>query len=447
MIGISSWGVYIPPYRYALGDGRKGMALFDPTEDVITMGYEASRMALERMNLHPSQVDGVRLSCENTPYSVKPLSGIIKDLLGAGSTYSISFDIGFACLGGIQAIWESYLNCFISTMHPEGIHELSIGTDYSIYPENTDAELTQGSGAACFVISDDRVIATIEDWASLITDTPDFYRRDGQRFPNYYDGFTKKVYLHHVHEVGSRLKHLKESRFVVFHMPYGGLPREVARKLGLAKDQYLTPIDLITKNVGNAYTASVLIALAWALENAEIGDLITAIGYGSGAGSLGITFRIVGDPKRLLNKGLTVTEQINQGHLVGNDFYQHWRSISEPEYRLVGKVSPTSEDFLMRLVCPTCGGLYSSQSTIAITGKCPKDDSDVKTFKYPFEGSLDYCREIEPSEIRQAIGGGEIPILNNSTLPIGTKMKLIVRKLYSDGENGPIYHGAAYRPL
>ena len=139
------------------------------------------------------------------------------------------------------------------------------------------------------------IIANIIDMTSYTSDTPDFWRRDGARYPSHFGRFTgEPAYFTHV--IGEGKKLLAQSTlqprdftYCIFHMPNGKFPRVAAKKMGFTPEQ-LAP-SLTVEHIGNAYSATALVGLAAVLDIAKPGEKIFFVSYGSGAGSDGFLER------------------------------------------------------------------------------------------------------------------------------------------------------------
>ncbi|RLG35154.1 hydroxymethylglutaryl-CoA synthase, partial [Methanosarcinales archaeon] len=166
---------------------------------------------------------------------------------------------------------------------------LAIGADVSQSSPGDALEYTAGAGSAAFVIGDDGVIAEIEDFTSFTSDTPDFWRRDLQKYPSHGGRFTgEPAYFRHIISATKELMDktgLQPADFdyAVFHQPNGKFPLKAAKSLGFNSKQ-LKP-GLIVTHIGNTYSASSLIGLSAVLDNALPGQRILMTSFGSGAGS------------------------------------------------------------------------------------------------------------------------------------------------------------------
>ena len=142
----------------------------------------------------------------------------------------------------------------------------------------------------------ENLILEILDFESFSSDTPDFWRREGIRYPSHGGRFTgKPSYFYHIEASAKSLFKKtglasKDFAYGVFHMPNGKFPVQVAKSLGFSHEQIK---DSLTVNyLGNSYTASALMGLMAVLEKAKPGDLIFLCSYGSGAGSDSFVLRV-----------------------------------------------------------------------------------------------------------------------------------------------------------
>jgi hydroxymethylglutaryl-CoA synthase len=84
-------------------------------------------------------------------------------------------------------------------------------------------------------------------------------------------------------------------RYAVFHQPNTKFPQRVANMLGFTAEQIKA--GLLVGSIGNTYAGSAMIGLTAILDEAQPGDRILLVSFGSGAGSdafgLTVTQRIV----------------------------------------------------------------------------------------------------------------------------------------------------------
>ncbi|MDO5822616.1 hydroxymethylglutaryl-CoA synthase [Methanosphaera sp.] len=300
MTGIVGYGAHIPSYRIKVeeiakvwGDDpesiSKGLVVNQksvpgPDEDTITISVEAARRALQRAEIDPQDIGAIYVGSESHPYAVKPTATIVADAIRASPNLTAA-DLEFACKAGTAGI-QAAVGLVKSGMIKYG---LAIGADTSQGAPGDALEYTASAGGAAYIIGEDNTIADIEHTCSFTTDTPDFYRREGQAYPSHGGRFTgQPAYFKHVLGAANRMLEetgttAKDYDYAVFHQPNGKFYIRVARKLGFTEDQYKQ--GLLTPNIGNTYSGATPLGLASILDIAKPGDKIFAVSYGSGAGS------------------------------------------------------------------------------------------------------------------------------------------------------------------
>jgi len=301
MIGIVSYGAYVPKYRIkteeiarvwkkdpaeirnSLGIVEKAVASWD--EDAVTLGLEAAIRCLGT-RFRPDNIGAILVGSETHPYAVNPTSTIIGEFLGIGHHY-FAADLEFACKAGTAAI-ELIAGLIKSGQVNYG---LAVGTDVAQSRPHDVLEYTSGAGAAAFLLgnSSQEIIAELVAFTSYSSDTPDFWRRDGIRFPSHSGRFSgEPAYFTHVLGAANLLFKKTKTKpadfdYCVFHMPNGKFPVAVASRLGFTKEQFLP--SFVAPQIGNPYSASTLIGLASVLKQAKPDQKIFMVSYGSGAGS------------------------------------------------------------------------------------------------------------------------------------------------------------------
>ena len=300
MIGIVSYGVYIPKYRIkptqiatawgkeapeiekSLGVLEKAVASYD--EDAVTLAVEAGSRALTTANIDPKLIGAITVGSESHPYAVKPSSTIVAQVLGMGSNYQ-AVDLQFACKAGTAGI--QLLSALVAT--DQAKYCLAIGSDVAQSKPSDVLEYTASSAAAAFILGQDHIAANVLDFTSFSSDTPDFWRKDTEKFPSHGGRFTgEPAYFAHV--IGASKRMLGKTKmkssdfdFAIFHMPNAKFPKEAGSRLGFT-DEQLKP-GFVVPQIGNPYSASSLVGLAATLDIAKPKQKIFVCSYGSGAGS------------------------------------------------------------------------------------------------------------------------------------------------------------------
>ena len=286
-------------------------------EDSLTMAYEAAREALEMSGVERSEVGAVLVGSESPPYAVKPSATVIAEALGL-TPRVVAIDMEFACKAGTTAM------ILAAGLVASGAikHGLAIGTDNAQARPGDELEYTAGAGAAAYLVSGDgdRLLAVLEYAYSYVTDTPDFWRREGERYPRHAYRFTgAPAYFNHIVGAAKGLMEeagLKPSDFdyVVFHQPNVKFPLRAAQMLGFKPEQ-VKP-GLLSGEIGNTYAAASLIGLARVLDTAKPNQRILLVSFGSGAGSDAIslvTTENVGKKKSSLERLLSRKVYVDYG--------------------------------------------------------------------------------------------------------------------------------------
>jgi hydroxymethylglutaryl-CoA synthase len=261
---------------------KKSLAWWD--EDSVTMAVEASQTALVVAGIVAGDLGAVYVGSESPPYAVNPMSTIVADVLGLTGNYR-AVDLQFACkaaTAGLQMVMGE-----VSSGHHD--YGLVVGVDKAQARRGDVLEWSAGAAAAALVVGGKGVIARVLDSVSVTSDTPDFWRRVGQEYPEHGGRFTgEPAYFTHVIEAGRQLLERRQLKpgdldYAVFHMPNGRFPVEAAKRLGFSPGQ-VEPF-LAVKEVGNPYSASTLLGMAALLEKLKPNEKALVVAYGSGAGA------------------------------------------------------------------------------------------------------------------------------------------------------------------
>ncbi|HZD44298.1 MAG TPA: hydroxymethylglutaryl-CoA synthase [Methanomicrobiales archaeon] len=300
MVGIMTYGVYIPRFRIRVQEIARvwganpediagGLGVYeksvpDVDEDTATIAVEAARSALSKRNIDPVDIGAVYVGSESHPYAVKPTACTVGQAIGATPCMTAA-DYEFACKAGTAGI-QTCMGLVQSGMVKYG---MAIGSDVAQGAPGDALEYTAAAGGAAYIIGMDDPIARINHTCSYTTDTPDFWRREGQDYPRHGGRFTGEPgYFKHILGASEMLlAHMRKTAgdyaYAVFHQPNAKFPRKVAQTLGFSFDQ-IKP-GLVVPKLGNTYSGSSMIGLAATLDVAKAGDRIFVASFGSGAGS------------------------------------------------------------------------------------------------------------------------------------------------------------------
>jgi len=308
MEGIVGYGAYIPRNRIKVEEiakvwgadapsYKKGLMLEEksvpsPDQDTITMSVEASKNALKRAQIDPKDIGAVYIGSESHPYAVKPSGTVLAEALGATPDVHTA-DLEFACKAGTEGMFIA-LNLVASGAIKYG---LGVGADTSQGAPGDALEYSGAAGAAAFIFGKENLIAKAHETYSYMTDTPDFWRREYQYYPQHGGRFTgDPAYFKHITGAAQGLMDKagmkpEDFKYVIFHQPNGKFPFRVGKMLGFQKDQ-IEPGWLVNK-LGNTYSGSSPLGLTSTLDISQPGDKILLVSYGSGAGSDGFVFEVM----------------------------------------------------------------------------------------------------------------------------------------------------------
>jgi hydroxymethylglutaryl-CoA synthase len=261
-------------------------------EDTLTIALEAARNALNRAQVDPADIGAVWVGSESHPYAVKPTSTIVAEAIGA-TPHTQAADWEFACKAGTETVQASM--GFVASGMTR--YALAIGADTAQGRPGDALEYTAAAGGAAYLIgSDKESLAVIEASFSYVTDTPDFWRRPYMHYPSHGQRFTgEPAYFHHTTSAGEHLmkelgRTAADFSYVVLHQPNAKFPQRAAKMLGFEREQWTT--GLLCPVVGNTYAGASMLGLTAILDDAQPGDTILVISFGSGAGSDAFAMRV-----------------------------------------------------------------------------------------------------------------------------------------------------------
>lgn len=368
-VGIVSYGTRIPQFKIlgsqiAQAQGKAEQKLYKALgvesktvpgidEDTITLSTAAGFQALERLEITGvtdvrEQVAVLFIGSESHPYAVKPSGTVVAQALGiASDSFQVDqnnqrkckplalADLQFACKAGTQALQ-------IAGMYIQagfGEYALAIGVDTAQARPGDILEYTAGAGGAAFILGSEskdqkKLLAQIVATTSVATDTPDFWRRQQQEYPEHAGRFTADPgYFAHIELATKQI--LKETgleskdfEYCVFHTPNVVFPVSIAQKLGFSVQQ-IEP-SLLVKQIGNTYAGASMLGLASTLDIAKVNKKILVVSYGSGSGSdafiLQTTQHLETARKQWLSGSTTISETVT-------DMIAKLTEISYEEYR------------------------------------------------------------------------------------------------------------------
>ena len=295
MIGITSYGAYIPWYRLSrktiqsavgfLGagalTGEKAIANHD--EDSISMAVTAGIDCLSGKS--HDEIDGLYFATTSQPYMIKQNCGIVAGAL------ALRADIRTADFTSCTKSGTGALISALDAIKGESANSVLVcASDCRISKPGGALEHVYGDGAAAFLLGNSGVIASFEGCYSTYCDFSDRWESSGEKFEHVWeDRFGRDVgYTRIIPEVISGLlkkysMNIKDFAKVIYPCPY---PREhavIAKRLGAEPGQIQ---DAMLASIGDTGSAYPLMLLVAALEEAKPGDKILVASYGNGGDAL-----------------------------------------------------------------------------------------------------------------------------------------------------------------
>ncbi len=289
MIGIKSYGAYIPIYRLSESElarawggrgGRGEISVANYDEDSITMAVEA---AIDCLNGTDRDIaDGLYFASTTPPYSEKMSASIVAAATDLRDDL-FTLDIGNSLRCGTSAIKAAHDS--IKSGSAKNI--LVTAADCRLAPPASEFESVFGDGAAAFLIGGEDVAVAIEDSHSISSDFLDVWKRAEDPYIRTWEdrfilqyGYSEKLGI----AVSALLKKTglsaKDFAKVVYYAPNARSHQRMIRQLNIEPEQVQAPMFDSIGNTGAAFAPMMLVA---ALEEAKPGDRILWANYGDGA--------------------------------------------------------------------------------------------------------------------------------------------------------------------
>jgi hydroxymethylglutaryl-CoA synthase len=287
MIGICSYGAYVPLYRLAReimvlegkgGAGERAVAGAD--EDALTMAVDAILDCTR--GIDRGSIEGLLSATTSSPFAEKQLAAAAAAALDFNDNI-IAADIGASLRAGMTAVRLA------SDVVKAGSakHMLVTATDCRLGTPLSALESNSGDGAAALLVGDKDVIATIEGFYSFSTDFTDTWRPATDKFVHVWsDRFTvaegyspmmQKAIAAAMKKFGVEAKDISK---LVYSGPDARTHAGIAGALKFdPKTQLQDGLFGVMGNTGAAHSLMLLVA---ALEQAKAGDTILVAGWGDG---------------------------------------------------------------------------------------------------------------------------------------------------------------------
>jgi len=298
MIGITSYGAYIPRLRLdrmaifqAMGwfapaimmvaQGERSMCNWD--EDSITMAVAASRDCLNGMD--KGSLDALYLASTTLPFADRQNAGIVSAALNLREDF-ITADY----TASQKAATTALITAFESVLSGERKNILVTASDRRETKTAYFYEMWFGDGAGSLMVGDTDVIAEYKGSYSLSADFVDHYRGADKKYDYVweerwtrdagYGTFIPQAINGLFDKLGITMDDVDKLVYPCF---FKGDHRKIAGELGADPEKLVDNMHEVCGETGVAHSFLMFIS---ALEKAKPGDRILMCGFGQGANAL-----------------------------------------------------------------------------------------------------------------------------------------------------------------
>lgn len=470
MIGITSFGAYIPRLRLdrmaifqnmgwfapaivMVAQGERSMCNWD--EDALTMAVAASRDCL--VGRDKSALDGLYLASTTLPFTDRQNAGIAATALNLPSSI-LAADFTASQKAGTNAL----LAALESVKSGERRNILVAATDKRETKPGYFYEMWFGDGAASILVGSEDVIAEYKGSHSVSYDFVPHYRGSGKQYDYIWEerwtrdeGYAK-IIPEAVNGLLDKLDlTIADVDRLVYPCFFKAEHKNIARKLDADPE---TVMDNMHEKCGETGVAHPLLMLARALEEARPGDRIVVAGFGQGCSAL---YFVVTDAIENLAPRTGVSGSLSNKETTDN--YAKWlkfRELIDPEMGIRAE-APTQtamttlwrkRDMILGLVggrCRECEMPQFPRMDICVNPDCgahhSQDDyefADVPARIKTFTGDL-LAVSVDPPHkygMVQFEGGGRVMAdftdCAFDDLQVGLPMQMVFRKRVADKERG-----------
>ncbi len=294
MIGITSYGAYIPRLRLnrmsifqsmgwfapaiiMVAQGERSMCYWD--EDPITMAVAASRDCLKGMD--KADIKGLFLASTTLPFADRQNAGIVSTALNLKNDI-VTSDFTSSQKAGTNAL----LAALESVKGGDRNKILVTATDKRETKPAYFYEMWFGDGAASMMIGDTDVIAEYKGSYSVSYDFVDHYRGAFKKYDYTWEerwvrdeGYSK-IIPEAINGLLTKLNiTMEDVDKLVYPCYFKAEHKKIAKKLGATPEKV---IDNLHEVCGETGTAHCLLMMTAALDNAKPGDKILMAGFGQG---------------------------------------------------------------------------------------------------------------------------------------------------------------------
>jgi len=474
MVGIKSYGAYIPRYRmnhntifFAVGflgtfppPGENAVANHD--EDTLSMAVAAGVDCLN--GISREKIDGLYLATTSQPYMLRQNSAIVATALDLQPNMRTADFVG-STKSGTAAL----LSAFDAVNGGTSSNVLVCASDCRLNKLGSPQEHLYGDGAAALLAGNNEVIATYDGYYSVSYDFPDRWKAASEKFEHAWEdrfirdaGYTKII----PEVISGILKkynlNIKDFAKIVFPGIYAREHVAIAKRLGAEPSQMQ---DTMLTTVGDTGSASPLMMLVAALEDAKPGDKIMVVSFGNGSDAL--FFQVTENIKKLGDRRGVKKHLASKKELASYEKYLAFRNLAPMDFGMRGEMSirtPMSTLFRERKAilslcgskCKKCGTPQYPPQRVCVKPDCGAVDqmeeypfSDKQGVVFTYTGD-NLAASIDPPSIYGLVdfeGGGrfwfDFTDCDLDSVKVGMPVEMAFRRRYLDEPTG--VHGYSWK--
>ncbi|MFU8795846.1 MAG: hydroxymethylglutaryl-CoA synthase family protein [Dehalococcoidia bacterium] len=474
MVGLKSYGAYIPRYRMNHGTifsavgflgtfpppGENAVASHD--EDALSMAVAAGVDCMG--DLGRETIDGLYLATTSQPYMVRQNSALVATALDLQPIIRTADFTGSAKsgTGALLAALDAVKGGASGSV-------LVCASDCRLSKPGSPQEYLYGDGAAALLVGVDDVIASYEGSYSVSYDFPDRWRASGEKFEHAWeDRFIRDSgYGQFLFEAISGLLKsygmgIDEFAKIIYPGLYAREHGAIAKRLGADPGQLQ---DTLLNTVGDTGSASPLMMLVAALEDSRPGDKIMVAGFGNGSDAL--FFRVTERIESITGKRAVKQHLSAKKDLSSYEKYLAFRNLAPMDLGMRGEISirtPMSALFRDRKAvlalcgskCLQCGTPQYPYQRVCVNPDCGAIDrmeeyrfSDRHGVVFTYTGD-NLAASIDPPSIYGLIdfdGGGrywfDFADCDLDSVTVGMPVEMTFRRRYVDESSG--VHGYSWK--
>lgn len=466
MVGITSYGAYIPWYRISRKTISSAMGWFNPAalpgekavanydEDSISMAVAAGMDCLNGFDRE--KIEGLYSATVSSPYKERGNAGIIATALDLGPHIRTAdlTDTTKAATTALLSGWDTIKAGAAKTI-------MVCASDCRLGKAGSSEEQTYGDGAAALLLGDSKVTASLEGSYSVSYDFMGRWKSESDRFSHSGEDrwIRDQSYTKFIAEAISGLVkkyelNIKDFSKVIYPCLYLREHAAIGRSLGFEPKQ-VQPEMLTT--VGDTGTAHPLMMLVSALEEAKPGDKILVASYGNGSDAffLQVTEEIErAKDRRGIKKHLAMKKE-----LTSYEKFSSFRNITPLEKGFRGEVGFTQVSLMWRerkiilalcgSRCKRCGTPQYPYQRVCVNPNCKAID-EMEEYRFSDKGGrlFSYTADnlafgISPPVIYGMVdfeGGGrfvfDLTDCEPDSLKVDMPVEMTFRRKYADEIRG-----------